>query len=122
MLLLNCSSAPLWGHFPARERLFSGVSLLRFVEGVERSPLELSMWMVTAWAGHTDADKMATSLHFFALLFRGSFLGCFPNSWGSSNNVSRLGFVDGYDRSKVVVVAWLEVPWSSRTVARKMTA
>lgn len=32
------------------------------------------------------------------------------------------GFVDGYERSIVVVVTWLEVAWSGQTVTRKMQA
>lgn len=36
------------------------------------------------------------------------FMGSFLVTWGSFCNVSQLGFVDDYESSIVVVVAWLE--------------
>lgn len=37
-----------------------------------------------------------------------------------SGSESQLGFIVGYERSIVVVVAWLEVAWSDGTMARKI--
>lgn len=50
------------------------------------------------------------------------FLSYFPVTWGSSGDVFRLVFIDGYERSTVVVVDWLEAAWSGRIVARKILA
>lgn len=82
MLMLHCFGAPLLYHFLARERLFNGIFLSGFVRGVERSLLELSVWTAMAWAGYTKVGKMATSLHFFALLLWQEFSELFFNVLG----------------------------------------
>lgn len=43
VLLLHFFGGPLLGGFPARVRLFSGGSRLRFVDGIEESPVEVVM-------------------------------------------------------------------------------
>lgn len=43
ILLLHFSGGPLLGGFPVRVRLFSGGSRLRFVDGIDESPVEVVM-------------------------------------------------------------------------------
>lgn len=47
------------------------------------------------------------------------FLDCFLGTWGSYGDVSRFGFVGGYE-STMVVVARVEVIWPSQTIVEKM--
>lgn len=73
--LLHSFNEPLLGYFPAT----SGSSRFRyqlgFVGGVKESLVQVSMWVVSAWAGQTEVGNMVACKFFtapmggFSLLF-----------------------------------------------------
>lgn len=80
--ILHNSGGPLLGHFPVAGGSSGGESRLRFVEGIEGSPVELSLWPDTTWAGRMEGPKLIAFLHFSASLLQSATSEFFSNDGG----------------------------------------
>lgn len=75
----------------------------------EERMVEVSVWLEATWDDRTKVRKLVAFYELFCITTLIGIFWLFFGDLGPLTDVSRLGFVDSYEKSRVVVMAWLEV-------------
>lgn len=78
-------------------------SQFEFVFGVEKSQVELSVWLEMLWVGQTEGPKLVTSLLRY---YSGNFLGYFLAMAGFFDRVARYGLIEGFSGYNLGIWTW----------------
>lgn len=107
VLLLHFFGGSHLGDFPMISCSSIGRSRFVFVLGIEESLVEVSLYQVPAWAGHTEGRKLIACCYFLLLRCSGELLlEVFPATKAFFGCGFLMGFVPVYEGNLVEVVVF----------------